>query len=147
MTTSGRCRGSCRSNSASAWTTTMETEKPPFRRAWATSSASSWLSSTCSTRRWPVCGVRSLVGPMRRSCEMLALFQYYRRLIDDQPVQSHALDRLPELFEVDWFLDIAVSSQVVTGRQIPFFFRRGHDDDRNRLGPGVALNLFENFHP
>src|ERR1700693_2745318 len=125
----------------------METEKPPFRRARATSSASSWLSSTCSTRSWPGCAARSLVGSMSRSCKILGVFHYYRRLIDDQPVQSHALDRFPELFEVDWFLNIAVSSQVVTGRQIPLLFRRGHDDDRDRLGPGVALDLFEHFHP
>jgi hypothetical protein len=51
------------------------------------------------------------------------------RLIDDQPVQSYALDRVPELVEVDWFLDIAVSPQVVTGHQIPLFFRGGHNDD------------------
>src|ERR1700676_4508470 len=147
MTTSGRCKGSCRSNSASACTTTMETEKPPFRRAWATSSASSWLSSTCSTRSWPGCGARPLVGSMSRSCEMLGLFHYYRRLIDDQPVQSDALDRFPELFEIDWLLNVAVSSQVVAGRQVPLFFRRGHDDDRDRLRPRVALDLFEHFHP
>src|SRR6202171_983395 len=125
----------------------METEKPPFRRARATSSASSWLSSTCSTRSWPGWGARSLLGSMSRSCEIMGVFHYYRRLIDNQPVKSHALDRLPELFEVDWFLNIAVSSQVVTGRQIPLFFRRGHDDDRDRPRPRVALDLFEHFHP
>ena len=68
-------------------------------------------------------------------------------LIDDQPVQSHALHSLPELVEVDWFLDIAVSSQVVPGYQVPLFFGRGHDDNWDRLRPRVALCLSEHFHP
>src|SRR5271169_6234640 len=143
---SGGCARSCRSNSFSACTTTTETEKPPFRRAWATSSASSSLSSTCSTRSWPGCGAKSLLGVMSQACQMLGIF-HDGRLIDDQPVQSDGLDRLPELFEINWFLDIAVSAQIVTGHQIPLFFRRSHDHDRDNLGPRVGLDLLEHFHP
>src|ERR1700675_2338386 len=69
------------------------------------------------------------------------------RLIDDQPVQAHVLDRLPELVEVDRLLDIAVSSQVVTARQVPLLFRGGHNNDWDVLGPQVTLDLFEHFHP
>src|ERR1700687_5874763 len=145
-TRSGRCARSCRSNSASSCTTTTEAEKPPRRSARATSSASSSLSSMCSTRSWPGCGARSSVSVMRHTCQLLRSL-HDGRLIDDQPVQSDRLDRLPELSEVDWFLDIAVSPQVVTGHQIPLFFRRSHDDDWDGLGPRVTLDLFEHFHP
>src|SRR5208337_712821 len=146
---SGRCKRSCRSNSASACTTTAEPEKPPLRRAWATSSASSLLSSMCSTRSslgWGASHDPALVSVMSRACQMLETF-HYGRLIDDQPVQSDCLDRLPELIEVNWFLDIAVGPQVVTGHQVPLFFRRGHDDDGDNLSPRVTLDLFEHFHP
>ena len=56
-------------------------------------------------------------------------------------------DRLPKSLEVNGFLDIAVSSQIVTGHQIPFLFRGGHNDDWDSLGPGVTLDLFEHLHP
>jgi len=45
------------------------------------------------------------------------------RLIDDQPVQPDALNRLPKLVEVDRFLNITVRSQVVTVHEVAFFFR------------------------
>src|ERR1700690_3238276 len=143
---SGGCERSSRSNSPSVCTNTTEAEKPPFRKALAANSASSWSSSTCSTRSWVGWNAGSLVGGMSRSCQMPGVFCCGGRLIGDQPVQAHRLDGLPELVEIDRFLDIAVGSQVVTGHQIPLFFGGGHNDHRDGSGPGVALDLFEHFH-
>src|SRR6202166_1778395 len=69
------------------------------------------------------------------------------RLIRNQPIQSHGFDRLPELAEVDRFLDIAVRPQIVSTHQIPFFFRGSHNDDWDGLGSPVTLDLSEHFHP
>src|SRR5216684_53837 len=143
---SGSCKPSCCSNSLSSCTTATEIEKPPFRRDSATSSASSSLSSTCSTRNWPGWGTGLLAAIMNQPCQMPGILHYWR-LIDDHPVQAYALHCLPELVEIDRLLDIAVGSQVVTRHQIPLFLRGGHDDDRDSLGPRITLDLFQYFHP
>src|SRR5580658_7113228 len=143
---SGRCASSSRSNPFSSCTTAAETEKPPLRSVATTSSASSSLSSTCSTRSWPGSGPRSSVSVIRRYLPVKRIFRD-RRVVGDQPVQSHALHRLPELLEVNWFLDIAIGSQVVARDQIPLFFRRRHDDNRDDLGPRIALDLSQHLEP
>src|SRR5580704_406263 len=127
---SGACERSSCSNSDSVCTNTTEAEKPPFRRASTASSASSWSSSTCSTRSGPLGSARSLLAVMVMSqcIQMPEAFRQRGRLIGDQPVQSHGLDRIPELVEVHRFLDIAVRSQVVTRHQIPLFFGGRHND-------------------
>jgi hypothetical protein len=45
-------------------------------------------------------------------------------MIDDQPVQSHARDRFPELVEVDRLLDVAVSALVSGYNQVVLLLRR-----------------------
>jgi hypothetical protein len=76
---------------------------------------------------------------------MVNVFQH-RRLVDHYPIQSDGLDRLAKLVEIDGLLDVAVHTQVVAVHQIPFLFRRSHDDHWNRPGPGIALYLPQDVH-
>src|ERR1700678_2124278 len=143
---SGGRERSCSRKSPSVCTNTTEAAKPPARRASAASSASSWLSSTCSTRSELVWGARALAVVICRSCQMPDVLSRERGLIGAQPVQSYALHRPSELVEVDRLLDVAVSPQVVTSHQVALFFGGGHDHHRDGSGPGIALDLFQHFH-
>src|SRR5450755_4189570 len=141
---SGTCARTSRSNSRWSMTTTTEAEKPPLRSACATSSASSLSSSTCNT--WSFAGGTSawLSSRMGLLC-LLKRVADGGRLIDDQPIQPDILDRIPISLEVDRLLNVAVGPQMITGDQVPLFFGRGHNDDRNDPGARIALELGEYF--
>src|SRR5262245_50791605 len=57
------------------------------------------------------------------------------------------MDGLDEVFQVDWFGDVAVGMQAVSGEDVPLGLRGGQDYNRNSLQVCIGLDLREDLPP
>jgi Stage II sporulation protein E (SpoIIE) len=67
------------------------------------------------------------------------------RLVDHKPVQADTFDRLPELIEVNRFLDVAVRPQSIALHQVPLFLRGRRDLEVNQILSQVNRMLMDDL--
>src|ERR1017187_7048636 len=109
--------------SSSRATHREEKSSPDRRRCQTANSTSASSSSSISMRR-----------------VKLRFLSAFRKLVDQQPVESQFPHHLGELVELHRLSDIAVDTEAVALRQIHLFPGTGEHHHGNGMGAGVRLD-------
>src|SRR5690242_9600745 len=137
MMTSGRSSTKRLENSSRRSTRRHTGSNPFFVNSRAINSKSDGSSSTTNRRKVPI----TPHSFQHRSLHFGLNGQFRRQLVEQHPIEAELLYGVGKLRKVHRFDDVAVHAQMVTLDQIPFFARRGQDDDRNIFGARVGLTF------
>src|SRR5262249_28662629 len=120
-------------NSPSLWTRFQFASNPALRSSRSMSSASVWRSSRINT----------LSGTVTRS----ASAGRRRRLVEEDPVESHLLHGVAELLEIHGLHDIAVDPQPIAFDEVALLARGGDHDHGDHAGRGIRFDAPQHLEP